>query len=492
MGKRRTGKRCSILLLTFLTAPFLIVPRSPVPQFPCSPFLHFPCSPVPPSVRASRDDATAVSTTTREGRLTVFDDVWQTIHDRYYDPAFRGLDWNAQRTTFRALAAEATNSQELYRVLHRMVGSLNDAHTRVYAPEEKFDWWNPRFVSIGLALSEVEGLPTVVQVEHGSAPARAGVRPGDVIASVNGEPASSLIQRRLTDQSRLSARAAASLRVVASLTEGAPETSVELQWQGKNGKVKSARFQRHWRQRQLGLRIRSERRKYAVIVIDAFTQTIARDFARAFREKLQGVRGIVIDLRENGGGDAEAMAEIASTFLGPGISLGQFSDRWGTNFKIATRAKSLFGPELIIQTKLPLIVLTSDRTSSAAEIFVSAFKMARRATVIGSESCGCVLAIRTRHTLPDGGVLDVSELDYRTAEGALLEGHGTRPDEIVMLERRDLYAGRDRALMTALGRLERLRRGHHSDSRSYAPLKSPSDHSLRPHAMIHLGFRTRR
>ena len=82
-----------------------------------------------------------------------------------------------------------------------------------------------------------------------------------------------------------------------------------------------------------------------------------------------------------------------------------------------------------------------------------------------------MLAIRTRHTLPDGGVLDVSELDYRTAEGALLEGHGTRPDEIVMLERRDLYAGRDRALITALGRLERLRRGHHSDSRSYATLK---------------------
>jgi len=310
--------------------------------------------------------------------------------------------------------------------------------------------------------------------------------------SVNGEPASSLIQLRLREQSRLSARALASLRVAATLTEGAPETSVELQWQGKDGKVKSARFQRHWRQRQLGLRIRRERRKYAVIEIDAFTQSIALDFARAFKEKLQGVRGIVVDLRENGGGDAEAMTEIASTFLGAGISLGQFSDRWGSSFKITTRSKSLFGPELILQTKLPLMVLTSDRTSSAAEIFVAAFKTARRTTVIGTETCGCVLAIRTRHTLPDGGVLDVSELDYRTAEGERLEGNGTGPDEIVLVERRDLYAGRDRTLEAALGRLERLRRGQPSDSNIRTTLKPSNGHSLQPHAMIHPGFQTRR
>jgi C-terminal peptidase prc len=472
MGNRGTGKtgkrrtRCSsILLLTFFTAPFLVVPHSP-PLFPFCPFLHFARFPVPLvlSARAERNDSTVVSTTTREGRLTVFDDAWQTIHDRYYDPDFRGLDWDAQRTTFRTLAAEATNSQELYGVLHRMVDSLNDAHTHVYAPEEKFDWWNPRFVSIGLTLRDVEGLPTVVQVEHGSAPEHAGVRPGDVIASVNGEPAAALIQRRLTEKSRLSSPASASSRVVAKLMEGTSETSVQLQWQGQNGKVKSARFQRHWQQRQLGLRIRRAGRKYAVIEIDAFTQSIARDFAGAFKEKLQGTRGILIDLRENGGGDAEAMSEIASSFLEEGISLGQFSDRWGSNFNIATRANSLFGPEPIVQTRLPLIVLTSDRTSSAAEIFVAALKLARRTTVIGTETCGCVLAIRARHTLPDGGGLDVSELDYRTAEGSRLEGQGTRPDELVRLERRDLYAGRDRFLEAALERLERLRRGHHSHS----------------------------
>ena len=51
----------------------------------------------------------------------------------------------------------------------------------------------------------------------------------------------------------------------------------------------------------------------------------------------------------------------------------------------------------------------------------------KRRRVIGTGTCGCVLAIRSRHALPDGGVLDVSEFDYRTAAGVRLEGRGIIP-----------------------------------------------------------------
>ena len=136
--------------------------------------------------RAEVTDAATVSTATREGRLAVFDDAWSRINERYYDRTFHGLDWDAQRTTFRTLAADANSNQELYAVLRRMIAALNDPHTRVFAPEEKFDWWRPRFVTIGVGIAEVEGLPTVVQLERGSAPQRAGIRVGDVIETVNG------------------------------------------------------------------------------------------------------------------------------------------------------------------------------------------------------------------------------------------------------------------------------------------------------------------
>src|SRR5262249_46320690 len=122
-----------------------------------------------------------VSADNREGRLAVFDNVWETIDERYYDPNFGGIDWKAALSLYRQSAAEARNSRELYEILRRMVGVLDDPHTRVYSPEEKFDWWSPRFVSTGIAVREIDGVPTVVQVEPKSAPFREGLRPGDQI-----------------------------------------------------------------------------------------------------------------------------------------------------------------------------------------------------------------------------------------------------------------------------------------------------------------------
>src|SRR2546423_3568815 len=62
-------------------------------------------------------DSNNISTATVEGRLAVFDDVWETVRDRYYDPRLRGLDWEAEREKFRPLAAEAKTTAELYTVL---------------------------------------------------------------------------------------------------------------------------------------------------------------------------------------------------------------------------------------------------------------------------------------------------------------------------------------------------------------------------------------
>lgn len=451
MGKQKNLLCRSRVLWQASIAPIVAL------LFVCS--LPFPISPILLSARAARNDAAVVSTATREGRLAVFDDAWSAINERYYDRTFHGLDWDAQRTTFRSLAAETGSGAELYAVLRRMIASLNDPHTRVFAPEEKSDWWHPRFVSIGLAVREVDGLPTVVHVERDSEAQRAGIRAGDEIETVNGTPALSLVKGRLVNSP--APTVSERFRAFATVMEGPPETSVEIRWKRKDGIERSAKFRRHWQQRDLGLRVRREKGDYAVIEMDAFTQPIALSFTSLLKDKLKGVRGMILDLRGNGGGDAEAMADIASAFLGAGFSLGQFTDRSGTSFTISTSSKSLLTSERITQAKLspvlPLIVLSSERTSSAAEILIAALKTSRRATIIGTETCGCVLAIRTRHLLPDGGLLDISELDYQTSAGVRLEGHSIKPDETVMLERSDLYSGRDRAMQLAIARLKILR-----------------------------------
>jgi carboxyl-terminal processing protease len=398
------------------------------------------------TVNAS-DDSSLVSTATVEGRLTVFDDVWETIQERYYDPTFHGIDWQAKRATFRPAAARAANTQEFYDVLRQMIGSLKDAHTRVYSPDEKFDWWSPRFITVGLTVREVQGAPTVIHVEPGSAAAKTEIQPGDVIASIDNIPVADFIAQRMR-----SVGVTDRFRTVATLFEGAAGTSVKVGWTTRNGKQKSAVLQRYWSQRQLGFN-NQRKGKIAVLRIDAFTQSVALDFSKMLPDVLQGAEGIILDLRANGGGDAEAMADVASLFLDDGTNLGKFADRSGASFELQTFSKRMWRIPGLLPTKLPLVVLTSENTSSAAEILVAALQVKRRAHVIGTDTCGCVLAIRNRHALPDGGVLDVSEFDYRTAGGVRLEGVGVKPDKVIQLTRTDIYSRHDRAFDLALASL---------------------------------------
>ncbi|HYV11887.1 MAG TPA: S41 family peptidase [Pyrinomonadaceae bacterium] len=397
--------------------------------------------------RAVGDDSRLVSTATVEGRLAVFDDVWETIQDRYYDPKFHGIDWQAKRTTFRPVAARAGNTQEFYDVLRQMIASLRDAHTRVYSPDEKFDWWTPRFVTVGLTVREVEHAPTVMQIEAGSAASKTDIRQGDVIVSVDDVPVAQYVAQRmrnfgLVDEGNMRHR------VIANLFDGTAGTSVKIEWITRNGKEKSTVLQRYWSQRNLGFN-NQRKGNIAILRLDAFTQTVAIEFAKNLPSVLEGAEGIVLDLRGNGGGDAEAMADVASLFLDEGTNLGRFADRSGASFELQTFPKRVWR-SAVVPTKLPLVVLTSENTSSAAEILAATLQAKGRAQVLGSGTCGCVLAIRNRHALPDGGVLDVSEFDYKTAGGVRLEGAGVKPDKVTPLTRSDIYSRHDRALERAI------------------------------------------
>jgi len=418
----------------------------------------FPNSQSFPPAYADSPDSPTVSTTAPAGRLAVFDEVWQTVYDRYYDPSFHGVDWWAKRAQFRQLAATAQDSTELYSILRRLLGLLRDAHTRVYAPEQKFDWEHPRFVTVGLSLREVQGRITAFRVERGSEAERRGIRAGDVVQTIDGQDALMLWTRKLSEQNESSTPQVTRLFAFASLTDGTPGTSIAIEWLNAHGKIHRANLQRHWQQRALGVRI-SKHDGIAVVELEGFTRSAVNEFFREVLPRLDKARGMVIDLRNNGGGEAQAMAEMAGAFLPPTTALGQFTDRQGNvSLRLEAGIPLLFGAKRNRPLEIPIVILAGPRTSSAAEIFLEAMKQTGRATVLGDSTCGCVLAVRTRHALPDGGELEVSELDYHTASGVRLEGSGIAPDEIVGLTRRDLYDRKDNALLLALARINSHRR----------------------------------
>ena len=72
-----------------------------------------------------------------------------------------------------------------------------------------------------------------------------------------------------------------------------------------------------------------------------------------------------------------------------------------------------------------------------------------RASVIGTQSCGCVLGILNHKRLKDGGDLAISEIGFVTAKGRTLEGNGVLPDKPVAVTLADLQSGRDAALREA-------------------------------------------
>ncbi|HEX8178013.1 MAG TPA: S41 family peptidase [Pyrinomonadaceae bacterium] len=389
-------------------------------------------------------------TETRAGRLAVFDDVSTTVRARYYDPALGGVDWRALDASLRPLAADARTQTELYAVLRRLVAPLHDAHTRVYPPGEYADWQHPRYLTTGVALREIVGALVVARVEPKSEAARGGVRVGDELLSVDGIEAATLFARRRAELGGSSTAAAARREALARLFDGPSDAPVAAVFADARGRTRAVQLQRKWAERAPAFNA-TRAGAYAIVAFNTFTPQIALALTRALHTDLARARGLVLDLRDNGGGDAEAMTDIASAFLPPGTSLGSFTDRAGqVTAAPQTRTALLLAADEAARFRGPLVVLVSTRTASAAEVFVAALKERGRALLVGEATCGCVLGIRRRHTLPDGGALDLSELDYHTAAGTRLEGAGLAPDELLAPTRDDLSKGRDPVVARAL------------------------------------------
>jgi carboxyl-terminal processing protease len=94
-------------------------------------------------------------------------------------------------------------------------------------------------------------------------------------------------------------------------------------------------------------------------------------------------------------------------------------------------------------------ILIDGSSASAAEIFAAVMQDHHRATIIGRQSAGAVLA-SWFYTLPDGGELQLSREDYVAPQGYRLEGRGVTPDIATTLTLADLREGRDPDLDAAL------------------------------------------
>jgi carboxyl-terminal processing protease len=395
-------------------------------------------------------------------RSEVFEKVWRAVNDKYYDAAFNGVDWNAMRERYQPLISGVRTDQEFYALLNRMLGELRDAHTHFRTPSSIAASKTQTATSTGISLREVEGLLAVFRVEPASDATHAGVQSGMIVRRIDNQPVTErlAVARQEVNASSYAPEGLTRLRVYARLLAGPPDTSLKLGLQRADNSLFEVTLTRRIVTTTAAkpiLKLLPSGNAY--LKFDSFRDGIAKE-VKAILEKFKDAPALIIDLRSNGGGEIPEMRKIAGYFFNERIFLGRGISRTGKPISllgglVKIPLEAYVGePGGQVYAK-PVAILTSERTGSAAESFTAGLQENNRATVVGSQSCGCVNIFTDTIKVKGGGELQLSELGYASPKDHKLEGGGVTPDEVVALTLADLRAGRDAWIEAAEGLLKK-------------------------------------
>jgi carboxyl-terminal processing protease len=161
-------------------------------------------------------------------RLKIFDKVWKTVNEKYYDPNLNGVDWNKWREVYRPRIETAKGDSEFYSLVKQMVSELRDIHTSFRSPQEVQARKKTQVVGTGLWLGEAEGRTVIFGVAPDSEAARAGLQPGMILQAIDGRDTAEILAEKRAKINSSSTNAVNRL-AYARLLGGAENTSVKLE-----------------------------------------------------------------------------------------------------------------------------------------------------------------------------------------------------------------------------------------------------------------------
>jgi carboxyl-terminal processing protease len=208
---------------------------------------------------------------------------------------------------------------------------------------------------------------------------------------------------------------------------------------------------------------------YAYIRFDGFQPHVTRQFRRAL-VRFRNSPGVVIDLRRNGGGDLAVLLSIAGYFFDKKTLFARDSTRSGkplTQFAgilrlplklyVARSGDRIYGG--------PLVILVGPHSASSSEVFAAGMQDTRRAKIVGSATCGCVLGIAKPRAMKGGGVLEIAEVAWFSPKGRKLEGSGVTPDDEITPTANDFREKRDPVVAQAVRALRQMGAGERKMAR---------------------------
>jgi len=298
-----------------------------------------------------------------------------------------------------------------------MLEELGDPNS-VYVPPARAEQFNRSlsgdYVGIGVYIADREGAVEVVTPIAGSPAARAGVRPGDRIVAVAGEPTEGLAADALAE------RIAGPSGQDVTLTIERDGERLDLTITRGEVRTESVKGLRRLEGDAGWHHALDPERGIAYVRITQFVagtvEGVRQALATASRQMPQ-LQGLVLDLRGNPGGIIDQAVGVADLFVGSG-DLVRTRDRRGVIQAFAAAPEVAFAG--------PVVVLIDGASASGAEIVAGALTELVDAAAVGTRTFGKA-SVQTVYTLPDGGTLKLTEATYTLPSGRdiqRMEGEG--------------------------------------------------------------------
>jgi len=274
---------------------------------------------------------------------------------------------------------------------------------------------------IGAEIGVRDGKPSIIRVLPNNPAEKAGLKAGDVIALVNDQSTNGW----QADKTAAAVRGEAGTTVKLGILRGAESKEFTVtRATVNNPSVESA--------------VENGIGTLTISRFDDETGSLAEKAAQSFRQ--QGVKGVILDLRGNGGGYLTAAQDVAGLWL---TNQTVVSER--TNGKVVDELKS--GDNALL-AGIPTVVLVNGSSASASEIVAGALQDHKAATLIGEKTFGKG-TVQKLLDLGGGTKLKVTVARWYTPNGKNITKEGISPDKNVDLTAADADAGKDPQLDAA-------------------------------------------
>lgn len=292
-----------------------------------------------------------------------------------------------------------------------LMESLGDEYAEYYTEEEYLQLMeatNGKYCGIGAQVMQnrESGIITIVLPFEGSPAAEAGLLPGDVIYKVAG--------KEVTGED---------LTAVTARLKGEAGTTIDLQIYRGNEYIDVTVERREIEVPTVSYEMLEDQIGY--IAISSFDQVTGKQFREALDDlEKQGEKGLIIDLRNNGGGRLDVCVDMLDRMLPAGTI-------------VSTRTKEGVG-EVFTSTDeeaftKPLVVLINGNSASASEVFAGAIRDYGLGKLVGTKSFGKGI-VQSIFDLNDGTAVKFTTSEYFSPKGKNIHGTGFEPDVTVELE----------------------------------------------------------